>query len=67
MNKKYIEYMTLSLKLFEDHVEIEVSEKELARPLVKQLECDPEHIIKIFQDAATELNAYIMSSDCMEE
>ena len=67
MNKKYIEYMTLSLKLFEDHAEIEVSERKLARPLIKLIKCDPEHIIKIFQDAAMELNAYIMSSDCIGE
>ena len=67
MNKKCIEYMTLSLKLFEDHVEIEVSEKQLARILVKRMGCDPEHILKIFQDAATELDAYITSSDCVEE
>lgn len=67
MNKKCIEYMTLTLKLFEDRVGIEIAEKKLARPLVKQLECDPEHILKIFQDAAAELDAYIMSSDCIEE
>ena len=66
-NEKSIEYMTLSLKLFEDHVEIEVSEKEFARPLVKLMECDPEHILKIFQDAAMRLDAYITSSGCIEE
>ena len=65
MNKKCIEYMTLTLKLFEDHLEIEIAENELARPLIKLMECDPEHILKIFQDAAAELNAYIMSSDCI--
>ena len=67
MNKKCVEYMTLSLKLFEDHVEIEVSEKELARSLIKLMGCDPEYILKIFQGAAMELDAYITSSDCVEE
>ena len=65
MNKKCVEYMTLTLKLFEDHLEIEIAENELARPLIKLMECDHEHILKIFQDAAAELNAYIMSSDCI--
>lgn len=67
MNEKYVEYMKLSLKLFEDHVEIGVSEKKLARSLIKKIGCDPEYILKIFRGAATELDAYITSIDCVEK